>query len=351
MIEEQEKILEKDFEFGNDDEHKSFAVIGLGWLGDTLLSDGVCKNIKKYDRNAKITFVSLKNFVDIPKLIPEVDEIVVFDKNNEHKGLSGYLKFAKLFKNRKIDVAIVIHPHERSILCAKATGAKKIISLPIKGILNPINILINKKRKYIEKEIRNEYKNYYNSQYLNEIGISTQNYIPAFTLPMSENTDIEKFKLPDKYIVLAPESKKQVKNWDFNNIANFIKNSKTPIVLTGTAKTQKLAKRLAEKGIEFIDLCGKTSILELATIIKKSFATVTIDTGSMHLAYGLGTETICLFYDEKMTKEWLTTDLPNVHLLIGKHNCNKNEIITEKTIDYKDVLKVLETVENKHAQV
>ena len=124
---------------------KNFAVIALGWMGDTLMAEGLCKNIKRSVPDAKIMFVVQKTFADIPKLIPSVDEIVIYDKKVEHKGLLGYLKFAKLFKN--IDVAIIVHPHERSVLCAISTGTKNIVSLPLKGKLNPLNLFINIKKK------------------------------------------------------------------------------------------------------------------------------------------------------------------------------------------------------------
>lgn len=329
--------------------YQNFAIIGLGWLGDTLLSDGVCKNIKQYNPEAKITFIVLKTFADIPKLIHEVDKIVLFDKKDEHKGLLGYFKFSRLFKNKEIDVAIVIHPHERSILCANAVGAKKIVSLPLKGKFNPFNLFISNKRKYIENEIRNTYKNNYNAGYLNTIGISTQKYTPSFEIP--NGVSIDKFNLPEKYIVLAPESKDELKNWDYKNLSLFIQNSDIPCVLTGTAKTQELAERLTNERISFINLCGQTDILELAFIIKNSYATVSVDTGSMHLAYGLGVQTICLFFVEEMVKEWLATDLPNVHLLLGKKFRNRGEVITQRTIDYRDVLQVMERVGMEYAQV
>jgi len=337
------------FEFWNDEEFNNFVVIGLGWLGDTLLADGVCKNIKYYNPKAHITFVVLKAFADIPKLIPEVDDIVIFDKNVDHKGLLGYLKFARLFHCKKNDLAIIIHPHERSLLCAKATGAKKILSLPLKGAFNPLNLMINEKREYIEEEIRNEYKNDYNADYLNIVGISTKKYTPAFFVP--DYVSIDKFNLPEKYIVLVPEGKDELKHWDYKNLSLFVKNSNIPVVLTGTAKTQELAEKLINDGINFINLCGQTSILELALLLKKSYATVSVDTGSMHLAYGLGVQTICLFFVEEMVNEWLAKDLSNVHLLLGKKFRSNGKVITQRTIDYRDVLKVVESVGVEYAQV
>lgn len=351
MIGEKEESLDKNFESLNKGEYKNFVIIALGWLGDTLLSDGLCKNIKRYNPDAKITFVPLKSFVDIPKLIPEVDEIIPFDKKGAHKGLLGYAKFSKHFKNKEIDVAIIVHPHERSVLCAKAMGAKTIVSLPLKGKFNPINFLINKKRKYVEDEIRNEYKNNYNANYLNTIGVDTEKYAPSFSIPESENIDITRFDLPEKYIALVPEGKDTLKHWDYENISAFIQNSKIPCVLTGTAKTQELADKLKLDGVDFVNLCGKTTILELAKVIKESQVTVTVDTGSMHLAYGLGVQTVCLLFVEKMIKEWLAKDLPNVHLLLGEKFRRGGEIVTQQNIDYREVLDVVERVGVDYAQV
>ena len=318
---------------------KNFAVIALGWMGDTLMAEGLCKNIKSRVPDAKITFVVLKAFADIPKLISSVDDIVVYDKKVEHKGLLGYFKFAKLFKDKNIDVAIIVHPHERSVLCAISTGAKNIVSLPLKGKLNPLNLFINIKKKVDSEEILNVYKNDYNANYLNLIGFETVHTEVDLVVPLMEQ--LSGFELPEKYVVLVPESKNEFRSWDYENIALFIKQSKFPVVLTGTAQTLKLAERLENDEVEFINLAGKTTIMELAFIIQKALATVSVDTGAMHLSYGLGVETICLFYVADKVKKWLPQDRKNVHLLLGERVTQDGKIVTLKPITYSVVLNEL----------
>lgn len=328
----------------NNDKYKYFVVIALGWMGDTLMAEGLCKNIKLYNPDANITFIVLKNFSDIPKLIPDVDEIVIYDKKGEHKGVFAFLKFAQLFKNKKVDVAVVVHPHERSILCARAIGAKYILSVPLKGKYNPLNLLINKKKEIIIEETINTYKNNYNATLLNLLGIKIEKTYPVFRLLENDSVDFKRFNLPIEYLVLVPESKNDFRSWNYKCVLEFIKSCDIPIVLTGTEKTLYLSDKLKKDGAEFIDLSGKTSIIELAHVIKNSMATISVDTGSMHLAYGLGVHTICLFYVVEKIKKWLPQELSNVHLLLGKKIISEGKIITSKEITHRQVLDVVDKI-------
>ena len=71
--------------------YKNFLIIGLGWLGDILLTYGLCKNIKNYNPEAKITFLCAPSMRQVPSLIKEVDEAnlllnskIVISKINKH---------------------------------------------------------------------------------------------------------------------------------------------------------------------------------------------------------------------------------------------------------------------------
>ena len=148
-------------------QNKIFAIISLGFLGDTILTEPIYKNLRKKYNDCKIITITNKLFEEVPLGFEDNDEIFAYDKNNIHKGLKGYYKFRKEFKyTNKIDYAIITHPHERSVILAKFIGAKNIISLDKCGIFN---FFINKKIKYIEDEIRKTYKAEYNLNYLKHI--------------------------------------------------------------------------------------------------------------------------------------------------------------------------------------
>lgn len=327
---------------------KNIVIISLGFLGDTILVEPLTRNIKNNFPNSNIIFVVDNRFKEIPQGFECVDKVIYFDKYNEHNGLKGYLTLAKQFKNKKIDTAIITHSHERSIILAKFIKAKNIISLPLKGNLNIFNLLINKKRKYIEDEIRTTYKADYTNKYLPE-NYKIENYDVTFKIKEDiEKNVIEKFNyfINDEYIVLSPASKDIWKDWSFDNIENFIKNSPLKIVLVGVDKTNEIAQHLKEKNIDFIDVTNQTSIMELAVIMKHAKSTVSVDTGTMHLSYAVKTPTICLFFNKEMVAEWAPKDRIKNKILIGSQKFEKEGLIIEKNINYSEVLETLKGLLN-----
>ena len=143
----------------------TFAIIALGYLGDTLLNEPLCRNIKDNFPDSKIVFIANDLFVDVPKGFSSVDYAIGYDKKEKLSGLLGYFRFAKEFPlTNNIDFAILTHSHERSLFVAKAIGAKNIVSLPVKKCL--INGFITHKRAYIEQELRTTYKPNYNNGYI-----------------------------------------------------------------------------------------------------------------------------------------------------------------------------------------
>ncbi len=67
-------------------------------------------------------------------------------------------------------------------------------------------------------------------------------------------------------------------------------------VLLGTESEKELGRRIIEKGsFPYIDLMGRTSLPELAAVLRKLDLLVTNDTGTMHLAAGSGTPIASVF--------------------------------------------------------
>jgi ADP-heptose:LPS heptosyltransferase len=67
------------------------------------------------------------------------------------------------------------------------------------------------------------------------------------------------------------------------------------LILTGTEGEKKLAKPLIKSADNIIDLIGKTSILELAALLRYGDAMVTGDTGPMHIACAMNLPLVTLF--------------------------------------------------------
>lgn len=308
----------------------------MGYLGDTLLVEAMCRNIKQNILNSNILFFVNEPFKEIPLGFESVDKIYSYDKKKKHKGITGYIKFLKAINEKNIDYAIITHPHERSILLAKIIGAKKIISLPIKRSF--FNVFVNQKRKYYEEESETIYRADYNNKYLN--GICEYKNIPICykRLDINEKEILDKFKLYNPYIVLSPTSKDLIKDWDYDNIKNFILKSERDVVLVGTNKAKEIAEQLKAESIKFIDLSLRTTITELAAVIKNSQYCVSVDTGTFHLSYAQNVNTIGLFFSKEKLKKWSPSNLKNITILLGERCGDKRNFVSKKDIKAEEVL-------------
>ncbi len=114
--------------------------------------------------------------------------------------------------------------------------------------------------------------------------------------------------VPEKpYVVFFPGSSAHLKRWHTSNFAqvarHLIQQYNYTIVLAGSKKDNKHADAIIADLTEseqkkLIDLTGKTSLLDLANLIKHSELLVTNDSASIHMAAALNKEAICVFMGE-----------------------------------------------------
>jgi ADP-heptose:LPS heptosyltransferase len=96
--------------------------------------------------------------------------------------------------------------------------------------------------------------------------------------------------LPKKYLVInngideIHGKMKQTKMWYTKNWEKLVSNQHLPVVQVGTSNDEYI------KGT--IDLRGKTNILQLIYILKKSTAIICTEGGIMHLAYASGVDNV-----------------------------------------------------------
>lgn len=124
-----------------------------------------------------------------------------------------------------------------------------------------------------------------------QVDITHKNYCQLDTTRIN----INKFNLPEKFVIVTTGYTAQVREWNPNSIngtVNYlIKKGYTPVFL-GSNNAPVLGCADAIRGafneeIDFskgINLINKTSMLEAAKIISKSAALVGLDNGLMHLA-------------------------------------------------------------------
>ncbi len=99
--------------------------------------------------------------------------------------------------------------------------------------------------------------------------------------------------------VLHPGARWSSKLWpaaSWASLVEWLHDQGFQVALTGSSADQRLVTKITEKTQSpVVNLAGRTSLAELAAILRRARLAVTTDTGAMHLAVSLGTPVVALF--------------------------------------------------------
>lgn len=68
----------------NNNTEKLFLVFNTACFGDVLLCNALCQNIKLLYPNSRVVFIVNKPYYEAAKFQKDVDDVVIFDKKEEH---------------------------------------------------------------------------------------------------------------------------------------------------------------------------------------------------------------------------------------------------------------------------
>ena len=298
----------------------TFIINNKFYLGDIICTNAICRNIKLFYPDAKVIFIVNKNLSYVAGMQKGVDAVIEYDRRGAHKGFFGLLKFCRDFKSKfpheKIHGAIVIGGHFQNVLISSLLGAKQIVTTNDK-----------QKKSFFKKFNRWFLAKFYN---VTDHNIAERYVVDAIAEIIELFTNLPYKKLPikceipeisesdlvastfqksygkDDLIAVSPMGKAGSKCLPPELCCEIIKLlPKYKIVLTGVGpEADEYARRLRELGADFIDMTNKTTIPELAQILKLCKGIISVDTGTMHLAVALGIPTFGIFFSVKSEKMW-----------------------------------------------
>jgi heptosyltransferase-1 len=144
---------------------------------------------------------------------------------------------------------------------------------------------------------------------------------PRFRLGLDAAVDLAA-RLPAEperpLVVLHPGARWPSKLWPaaaWSHLAEWLSRDRGVLVaLTGSTADQELvAAIVGESRSPLLNLAGRTSLAELAGVLRRARLAVTADTGAMHLAAALGTPVAALFGP---TAPWRTGPFGQGHQVV-----------------------------------
>jgi len=338
--------------------YRRILIVRTDRIGDVLLSTPVIKALRQKYPQAYISMMVAPYARDIVEGNPYLDEIIIYDKDIKHKSWMRSLKFASRLKKKKFDLAIILHPTNRTHLMIFLAGIPKRL-----GYNRKFGFLNNLAKAHMKQEGR-RHEAEYNLDLLCDLGI-TGNVQDLFMpiKPESEQWVKDLFtshsiKETDKLLAINPGANCPSKIWPASNFAQvaeiLARRHNFKILVVSGPKDIPLANMIAHKiGDKAINLSGKTSVSHLASILKRCILFISNDSGPVHIASSLGIPVISIFGRNQpglSPRRWgplgrldkyLHKDVGCIQCLA--HNCKK-EFACLRAISVLDVLCAAESI-------
>lgn|SRR3989338_1497520 len=273
--------------------------------------------------------------VDI-QVLPEMKPLL---ENNPD--IQNILTNLGSIKPKNYDLIILISPNDPNTM-ANLSRYTPIIALTQNRISTS-----SSKLAYTVISSDNRHKVMENTMLLGILGIHEKSNPSSNPLILNISKDEtarakKKFKLPSKFVVLSPVTRKKGSNAEalhsinpikFSAIADHILNkNKIPIILIGSKGDIALCNEIknnSSNSNNIINLAGKTSLRELAAIMKLSSLVIGVDSGPIHIASSQNAKIIDLI-NKRFARCWYPWMPKERYVLLSSKNSSLDSISLEE---------------------
>ncbi|MFA5177622.1 MAG: glycosyltransferase family 9 protein, partial [Candidatus Omnitrophota bacterium] len=280
------------------------------------------------------------------------------DKDGAHKSWFNSLKFSRGLKRKKFDLALILHPVNRAHLVTFLAGIPKRV-----GYDRKLGFLLTDRIKHT-KQRGEKHEVEYNLDLLRYLDIEPLGKDPYMPVkPESEKWAGELFKREDidetdKLLAIHPAASCPSKVWPAERFAqatdNLAQSYGFKVLIVAGPKDLQAAEAVAEHmRSSVINLAGKTSVSQLASLLKRCVLFISNDSGPVHIASSLGTPVIAIFGRNQAglsPRRWGPLGLKDrvLHKETGcieclAHNCQK-QFACLKAITVEDVVSTADEI-------
>lgn len=272
---------------------KKILLVSNTALGDLILSTPAIKSLRKSFPDIYIELLINKNLENLFSSFEYVDKVITYEGN-----FWGLIKHVRHIKKEEFDTIFFLHSNgPQDLFIALASNVKNIlkaINYPSK-VSDSFSKFILNKPDYINKKHIIEHR-------LDLVNVFHPKIVDkTISLP---NAFYENYKKEKKLNIGIQLGAADIyKMWPLDKFVNLINRfdelieEEYSITFFGLKNEQKLSDFVISKieKKDVINLCGKTTIDELAFKLKEVDFLITNDTGTLHLSIALKVPTISLF--------------------------------------------------------
>jgi heptosyltransferase-2 len=309
---------------------KKILIVRLSSLGDVILTTPLLRSLKKCNSSAKIDFIVRKDFADILKFNPYLQNLFLYEKDEK-----TILDLQNKVSMNNYDIILDLQNNfHSSKLLSKCNLIKLKFNKRSFHKFMLVHFKINNLKKAPQIPVR--YVESFDGFNLDEEGLEL--IIPHEVKSRIENSG--------KVIGFCPASKHFTKMWlkeYFIELGNKLAGNGFTIALFGGKQDRTLCKNISLQINNSIDLSTENDLLQTARDMQNCLAIVCNDSGLMHTACAVKVPVVAIFgstvkefgfFPYKNKNRVLENNFlscrPCSH--IGKNRCPKNHFKCMKEI-------------------
>lgn len=284
-------------------------VIKLRHIGDVLLTVPVFRALREAFPGAHISALVNSGTEEVLTGNDLIDDILVYDRNikrlSRHQRLTKEISFLRMVHSKGFDLTVDLTSGDRAAVLSFTSGARYRLAYSPEGGLPGKRYLYT----HLAKKDGSLHMVLQNLDVVRQFGITTQNLNVDFFIPDNADTFAQNvFKEHsisgnDTAVHVHPTSRWLFKCWKDEYMAeviNWLAVNKAWVIVTSSPAGRELKRAervlsLVNDKSRIIDLCGKTTIKQLAAVSARSNLFIGVDSAPMHIAAAVGTPVIALF--------------------------------------------------------
>ncbi len=280
---------------------KRILVVRTDRIGDVILTTPALRALRLHFPEAYIVIMVVPQTRELVEGNPYIDEVIVYDKKNKHKGLFGFWRFIVFLRQRHFDVAINFHTKKRTNLMCFLSGIPRRI-----GYHNNKWGFLLTDRLPDTRPQGEKHEAQYCLDVLKPLGVQDAEVVLFCPIQTEAEVWADKFLQSNgineskALIVVHPGASCISKRWPskkFSTLINaLVQRFEACIVLIGGEETKEIAETIKkDTSTKVLDLTSIISLSQLASLLKRAKLLISNDSGPVHMASAVGTPVISIF--------------------------------------------------------
>jgi len=329
---------------------KSFLIIQTAFLGDVILATPLIEKLHQFYPDAKIDFLIRNGNEGLFEDHPFINKVLIWNKEqNKTKNLFSLLKQVRKIK---YDYVINLQRFVSTGFLTAFSNSKCKIGFN----KNPFSFLFTNKIKHVIGTL--SHPKHECERNLDTIQpLTDSKFIKPRLYPSVKHFENIKKYITEKYICIAPASVWFTKQFQKDKWIEFIQkiDSSLTIYLLGGKSEHEFCEniRIESNNKNCINLSGKLSMLESASLMENAMMNYVNDSGPMHIASAMNANVAAIYcstlpsfgFDPLSDKKFIIETPENLNCrpcgLHGLKNCPEKHFKCASTININELLKLI----------